>query len=406
MNLWLTGLACAAALGLVALAQAQPPSGDVATVVRDNSQFAVDLYGRLAKEPGNLFFSPYSISSALAMTYAGARGKTAEEMARTLHLDLPPGQLHPAFAALNNQFRGNGGKRAFELSLANALWGQKGFAFDPQFVQLVQKNYGAALQLVDFKGAPENARQTINRWVENETRDKIKDLIPEGVIDPMTRLVLTNAIYFKAAWEHKFSEGATRPMPFATSSGQKVDVPMMHATHRSAYFESDALQGLVLPYEQDELSLVVLLPKQANGLAAVEGSLTAERLQDWVAKAKKHEVDTYLPKFKVTSQFNLKQVLTAMGMRLPFSKSADFTGMSTEEPLQISEVVHKAYIDLNEKGTEAAAATAVIVKAANAALNEPKLQKVTFRADHPFTFLIRENRTGTVLFMGRIENPK
>jgi len=406
MNAWLVSMGLAACVALAAFAQAQPgEQADVKTIVRDNNHFAADLYGRLAQKPGNLFFSPYSISSALAMTYAGARGKTDEDMADTLHFDLPADQTHATFRQLNANLRGTGGKRPFELSIANALWGQKSFAFAPPFVQLIQKDYGGAVHTVDFKTAPENARETINRWVATETRDKIKDLIPMGVISPDTRLLLTNAIYFKSAWEHEFAESATKQAPFTTGAGSKVQVPMMHAVRRTNYFENELLQMLVLPYQFDQLSLVALLPKRPDGLTGMERDVSADQLAQWLGKAKQYEVDTFLPRFKMTAEFNLKEVLAAMGMRLAFSENADFGGMTTQERLMISEVIHKAFIALNEQGTEAAAATAVAIKA-TAAYAPQKLQRVTFRADHPFVFLIRENRTGSILFMGRLENPK
>jgi serpin B len=394
-----------ASVALSAGALGQPAGqSEVKAVVRDNTQFAVDLYGQLAKQPGNLFFSPYSISSALAMTYGGARGKTAQEMAATLRFERPAQQVHEAFAALNQELRGSGAKRAYELTVANALWGQKGYVFHPEFLQLTQKYYGAGLQALDFMTATEKAREEINGWVAKQTHDKIKDLIPQGALVPDTRLLLTNAIYFKAAWENEFPESATKPAPF-TAGAKKLDVDTMHRTFRTQYLAADAFQMLVLPYERNQLSLIVFLPKDVDGLGAVEGQFSADRLQDWLTKAKKYEVDTFLPKFKVTAQFKLKPMLTAMGMGRAFSDAADFSGIRTAEALKIDDVLHKAFIDLHEKGTEAAAATAVTIRPLSAPLPE-QLERVTFRADHPFAYLIRENRTGSVLFMGRLENPK
>jgi serpin B len=393
-----------ASLALTAGTMGQPAGKtEVKNMVRDNTQFAADLYGQLAKQPGNLFFSPYSISSALAMTYGGARGKTAQEMATTLHFNMPSEKVHEAFAAINSQLRGDG-KRAFALSVANALWAQKGYVFHPEFVQLTQKYYGAGFETVDFRNATEEARETINHWVEKETHDKIKDLLPTGTLTPATRLVLTNAIYFKAAWENAFAAAQTKPAPF-TTGGKEIDVSMMHRLNKTSYLATDAFQMLELPYQQEELSLIVLLPKQADGLGAVERQLNAVRLEQWLRDAKRYEVDTFLPKFKITAQFKLKDVLTALGMGGAFRRGADFTGMSTAEDLVIDQVIHKAFIDLDEKGTEAAAATAVTIRALGAPVPE-KLERVTFRADHPFMFLIRENHTGSVLFMGRLENPK
>jgi serpin B len=398
-------LSSAAALPLPHSAPAQPVPGknaDVAAVVKGNDEFALDLYQQLAKKDGNLFFSPYSISNALAMTYAGARGKTAAEMEKTLHFSLGQDQLHPAFAALIKQINGNGQLRKYQLTVANRLWGQKDYDFHADFLKLTQEYYGAGLKEVDFIKATEAARQAINAWVEEQTKDKIKELLKKGILSPNTRLVLTNAIYFKAAWQHAFAEGATAPGKFLLPDNKGVQVPLMHQTTSAGYYNAGDLALLDLPYEDGQLSLVVLLPKDVAGLPALEKSLTQAQMSEWMIKRQFRPVQITLPKFKITSEFQLNEVLAALGMPTAFTTKADFSGMTTRDQLFISAVVHKAFVDVHEKGTEAAAATAVVMdKKASAKTEEP----VTFRADHPFVFLIRDNQSGSILFMGRLANP-
>jgi serpin B len=374
---------------------------DVAAVVKGNDQFAFDLYARLRDKPGNLFFSPQSISTALAMTYAGARSETADEMARTLHFTLPNERLHPAFHALIEELNGAGKKRGYQLSVANALWGQKGYHFRKDFLELTRKNYGAGLREVDFAGNTEAARQTINAWVEKETNNKIKDLLQSGVLDSLTRLVLTNAIYFKGDWDRQFHKDATRKEPFHVSSDDKVITPMMHDTGKFQYFEGESLQVLGLAYKGKELSMVVLLPKKRDGLPELEKTLTAGKIAELLPKLREQEVMVSLPKFKTTCEFGLKDTLAVMGMPAAFSQTkADFSGMDGSRELYITAVVHKAYVDVNEEGTEAAAATGVVV-GLRAAPAHP-----VFRADHPFVFAIRDNRSGSILFLGRVKNPQ
>jgi len=373
-----------------------------------NNAFALDLYGKLSEQEGNLFFSPYSISTALAMTYAGARGNTAAQMAEVMHFNLPQEWLHPAFGTLilylQVRQQQEGG---YELAVANALWGQKGYPWLNEFLELTRENYGAGLRLqeVDFAGDTEGARQTINDWVEEETREKILELLQEGDINVETALVLTNAIYFKGDWASRFKENRTRPGPFTLSDGSKVEVPMMHQTEEFGYMETDGLQALELPYAGEELSMLVLLPREIEGLAELEESLTVVKLDEWLGALREREVDVYLPRFKMVSRFELSEVLKALGMTDAFDpQNADFTGMMAprdiEGPLWISMVIHKAFVDVNEEGTEAAAATAVIMQG----LDGPE-EPAIFRADHPFLFLIRDNASGSILFMGRVIDP-
>jgi serpin B len=372
---------------------------DLHTVVQGNNQFAFDLYTQLRGQGGNLFFSPESISTALAMTYAGARGETAEQMAKTLHFTVKGEQLHVAFHALMDELNGAGKKRGYQLNIANGLWGQRGFSFLPAFLKLTEKNYGAGFHEVDFASNVEGARRTINAWVEKQTKDKIKELFQSGMLDADTRLVLANAIYFKGDWDRQFKKDLTRKEPFHRSSDKTTEAQMMHDTGKFKYFDGAAFQALELPYKGKELSMLVLLPKNVDGITDFEKTLTAGKLAEWLPKLREQEVIVSLPKFKTTSEFNLTKTLAEMGMPQAFTPAADFSGMNGERNLFIGVVVHKAYVDVNEEGTEAAAATGVGVKLAGAPVRNE------FRADHPFVFLIRANRSGSVLFLGRVLNP-
>ena len=399
----LTGFVLLLAASVVQ-AQGKLPGPDVTQTVKDNNQFALELYGKLAAKDGNLFLSPYSISTALAMTYAGAKGQTADQMAKTLHYTLPENKLHSAFASLIKDQNGVGVKRAYKLNVANRLWGQIDSGFRPDYLQFVKKNYGAGLQEVDFVKATEPARQTINDWIDLETQGKIKDLIPQGAIDIDTRLVLTNAIHFKAAWLDEFFDVQTKKADFWTGAEMKTTAMMMHRKGEYTFVDGESAQLLDLPYENNDLSMIVILPKQKNGLKELEKKLTSANLEAWLKSKKLYEVDVKLPKFKFTAQFKLKQTLSDMGMPIAFSGGADFSGMCSGEKLAISDVIHKAFVDVHEKGTEAAAATAVIVRTLSAPVR-PLLPTANFHADHPFVFLIRDNRSGSILFAGRVVNP-
>jgi serine protease inhibitor len=406
MQRLILGTICALALTLPLAAKPGQLKGDSAAVVDGNNAFAAELYGQLAgeqvNEKANLFFSPYSISNALAMTYAGARGNTARQMAATLHFDLEPAKFHSAFAQLIRELQGDAKKRKFVLRIANRLWGQKDYGFLPTFTKFSEAMYGAGLKEVDFVNDRENARLQINRWVEEETNDKIKELIKPDVLSVDTRLVLTNAIYFKAAWLRPFSVKDTKPGDFFARGADKVQVPMMHAQGvRTRFFDDKTTLGLELPYKGGELSMILLMPKKADGLPALEKALPAN-LKTWLGKLSVHEVQLALPKFKFTSEFNLTYNLDQMGMKDAFDRGkADFSGMSSRERLFIKHVLHKAFVDVNEAGTEAAASTAAVVEGLSS-LPPPG----TFIADHPFVFLIREARTGSILFLGRVLDPR
>jgi serpin B len=339
------------------------------------------------------------------MTRAGARGATAAEMDKTLHFTLPENKLQPAFGALIREVNGDpmDAKRGYQLSTANALWGQKGFGFKADFLKLVHDNYGAGLNEVDFKRAAEQARGEINAWVEKETRDKIKNLLQQGDLTPDTRLVLTNAIYFKGDWAGPFKKEQTKQEPFHLTADKKTDAPLMHRTGEYKYLDGGTFQALELPYSGKNLTMVVLLPKKAGGLADFEKDLTAEKVTEWVGGLREQEVIVTLPKFKTTQRVSLAPTLSEMGVTKAFTLHADLSGMGgSPGDLLISSVIHKAFIDVNEEGTEAAAATAVGVKSAAVRVEPPK---PVFRADHPFVFLIRDTRSGSILFLGRLADP-
>ena len=344
----------------VASAQVEVPD-DVIAVAKGGNEFAIDLYAHLRSDkPTNLFFSPYSISVALAMTDAGAAGQTEAEIANVLHFPVPEPRVHPAFGTLRNLVVSSGKNSGSQLRDANRLWGQKGFKFLPEFLQVTKADYGADLGLLDFQQT-EAARKTINSWVEEQTNDKIQNLIAPDVLDAWTRLVLTNAIYFKARWTTEFSKRDTTDAPFHIADSQQITVPTMHQTLGLPYGATDDMQLLQLPYAKDgSLSMLILLPTKIDGLSGLEKRLTNENLQKWSAELKPRQVKVHLPKFKTTSEFSLRDVLKSMGMSLAFSKKADFSRMTTERPLFISAVIHKAFVDVNEEGTEAAAATVAV----------------------------------------------
>jgi serpin B len=371
--------------------------------VRANNEFALDLYGKLRREPGNLVFSPYSISTALAMTYGGARGETEAQIARTLRFSAAPAKLHKSFAALQAVIDAVQARRKVQLMVANGLWPQERYAFLEEYLSLLKEFYGAAITPLDYQGAAEVARHTINAWIESKTGEKIRDLIPPGVLNDLTRLVLVNAIYFKGDWEHQFDPSLTTDLPFWLSPKEKVEVPMMAQTEELLYAEPRGLQVLALPYVGWELSMVVLLPSSKRGLKQLERSLTATKLSKWTDDLEPREVRVFLPRFLLRYGCELSAALKALGMTDAFDGDvADFSGMDGRERwLFLSAAIHQAFIDVKEEGTEAAAATGMVFLAAGL----PDELPATFIADHPFLFFIRENRTGSILFLGRVVNP-
>lgn len=379
-------------------------SGDLQELVNGNTAFAFDLYHALReKSGGNLFYSPYSISIALAMTYAGARGETEKEMAQVLHFTLPQERLHPAFNSLDLTLASRGKAaegKGFRLHIVNALWGQRGYKFLPAFLDTLAQNYGAGMRVLDFALDPEAARKIINKWVSDHTEGRIQELIPPGTIDYLTRLVLTNAIYFKAAWAEPFKKELTKDDAFYLLDGSKVIVPMMRQVTNLGYTEGEGYQVVEMPYEGKELAMVVLLPAEGQ-FESFEKSLSAERLQSILEKISYRQVSLTFPRFRMESAFRLAQILKAMGMQTAFTPDrADFSGMDGTRNIYIGEVLHKAFVSVDEEGTEAAAATAVIAK-----ITALPISPVEVTVNRPFIFLIRDLETGAILFVGRVLNP-
>ncbi|NPV84326.1 MAG: serpin family protein [Candidatus Aminicenantes bacterium] len=384
-----------------AVPKAQPVSGQAARVVGAINYFAFDLYSYLKKgEPGNLFYSPFSLSVAMGMTYEGAREQTAAEIRQVFHYPDDINILRQGFSEV--LARVNRKDRNYDLRTANALWAQKNYPFLPEYFQAVEKYYGGRVTNLDFVGDTENSRLIINRWVEEQTSNRIKDLIPQGVITPLTRLVLTNAIYFKGLWEKQFPKKATAEADFRVSADKTVKVPMMFLQDAEVnYFENEDLQAVELPYVGGEISMLVLLPKAE--LSRVESYLSSEKLEALRGMLTGREkVDIYLPRFKFETKYLMggkEGLLGKMGMPTAFTMAADLSGLTGRKELYITEVVHQAFVEVNEEGTEAAAATAVIVGI------KMVQRKPVFRADHPFIFIIQERQTGTILFLGRVVNP-
>jgi serpin B len=383
---------------------------EVEELVAGNTAFALDLYKDFRTAPDNLFYSPYSISLALAMTYAGARGQTAEQMASSLHFTLPQEKLHPAFNALDlalaSRSTGAAGSdknaQDFKLSIVNSLWGQKGWSFLQDYLDLLASNYGAGMRLVDYRSAAEQARQAINQWVAEQTQDKIKDLIAPGTLDPAATLVLVNAIYFKAGWEYPFSDSMTKKADFTLLDGSQVQAEMMSFDEANSlgYARGDNWQAAALPYQGGSSEMVVLLP-DAGQFEEFEQGLDAGKLEQILAAIETKSVMVSMPKFGFTDEHLLRKSLSGLGMQLAFDdQQADFSGMDGKRDLVIDEVIHKAFVKVDEKGTEAAAATAVVMRATAMLLPEVEL-----RVDRPFIFLIRDIPSGSILFIGRVLNP-
>ncbi len=379
------------------------PKTNLEKLVQANTAFALDLYGKLRSQKGNLAFSPYSISTALAMTYAAARGNTAEEMAKTLRFPLSQDDLHPAFGQLQNSLNEVQQAGNVRLHNANSLWPQSGEPLLTDYLTLAKQHYGVSITPVDYRTAEarEATRKTINRWIENKTEDRIRDLLQPDSLAELTRLILVNAIYFKGRWEKEFDPTLTQSSPFFLTTRQCVDVPMMSQEKGFRYAESESLQILELPYRGGELSMLVLLSKRIEGLDQLEASLSTEQLAQWRTSLQKDRVKIFIPKFTINFSVILKDTLRAMGMNDAFMyPGANFAGFDGDpDGFYIGEVIHKAFIEVNEEGTEAAAATAVGFLGGGPSL------PLVFRADHPFLFLIQENRTGSILFIGRVTNP-
>ena len=381
---------------------------DLKALAQGNNAFALDLYRKLSNGEGNLFFSPFSISQALAMTLAGAKGETERQMMNTLRYELPQARLHPSFNALDRKLAARGRSlegeenQFFQLNIANAIWGQHGYEFLPDFLAVLAENYGAGLRPLDFARAPEDSRSKINDWVSAETEGKIGDLLPPGTVDSFTRLILTNAIYFNASWSWPFDKGLTREHPFHLAEGGGVRTPMMSETNDSfyGYAMGKGYQAVDVPYSRGEMSMTILLPDEGK-FGEFEDSLNAEALDRILDNIEIDHITLTMPLFKFESEFSLGEILAGMGMPDAFGPGADFSGMTGTRGLHISVIMHKAFVSVDERGTEAAASTGVVMQT-----SLPVKDPVPVTVDRPFIFLIRDRATGTVLFLGRVMNPK
>lgn len=371
---------------------------DLEALVNGNTEFALDLYQQLAKEDGNLFFSPYSISAAFAMTYAGARGETERQMAEVLHFDLPQDKLHAAFNLLEAELNSRQSldeEDYFQLNITNAIWGQNGFEFLDEFLDTIAENYGAGLRIVDFLNATEEARQTINQWVSDETQGKIEELIAKDDLDAGTVITLTNAIYFKAEWYSPFQQGQTEDGQFTLLDGSTVTAPMMSQSMQFGYTEGSDYQAIELKYKGHDFSMVILLPR-AGEFDEFEASLDAQKASDIIDGMEGQAVNVSMPKFGYETGYRLEEILIDMGMPNAFGP-ADFSGMSPDAAgLYITDAAHKAFISVDEKGTEAAAATWIAIAG---------MTEIEFNMNRPFIYLIQDVETGTILFIGRVLNP-
>ncbi len=364
-----------------------------------NNHFGFDLYEKIPSQSGNVVFSPHSIAEALALVHAGARGKTAAAMSKVLHIPLSKPEWVKEELALDRTLQTDGNRGGQKLSIANALWLAKDLSIAPGYLQAIAGGGETALSRADFRTDPERVRQSINAWVEEVTAHKITGLIPSGMISRETLLAVVNAVYFKGDWAHPFEKEATREEPFKLHGGKSISIPTLRQAHLFPYAENKEWQAIELPYRDGGLSMVILLPR-ADSLAALDKLLSGRELDAALETLSPVQVDLALPKFKVSGTLRLREQLSALGMANAFGAQADFSGIA--ENLFISEVIHKAYVAVDERGTEAAAATAIVMEGNSLQMGPRKI----FHADHPFLFLIRHQATGAILFLGRVANPK
>lgn len=365
--------------------------------------FACDLYRELAAKPGNLVFSPFSVSAVMGSIYAGAAGQTRTEMQRALHLPSGEASVYDSYRTLFAVLDDHAAKGGAQWTLANRAWVQNGLQLRPEYVTTVRNDFGFEIGTADFRGSPDAARLAINQWVEEKTQRRIQELFPPGSIDTDMRLVLANAIYFKGLWDRQFDKSATRPTPFHTTKTATHEVPTMSLSEPGHFGVSDigGARVLELPYREKQMSMVIVLPDEIDGLAAIEKRLSADTLRIWTSNLRQRQVQVALPRFRATQDFKLTETLSGMGMPSAFKASAaDFSGMTGERDLYIGIVVHKAFVDVNEEGTEAAAATGGGMRTTGAQILE------VFTVDRPFLFLIRERASGCVLFLGRVTDPR
>ena len=370
-----------------------------------NNAFGFDIYNEIRSTPGNLAMSPTSLSIALAMTWAGAKGNTASEMRKVLHFESSPADVMNDSATLTKLLENP--SRGLTLSLANRLFGEKTYTFEKPYLDSTEKAFGASLEAVDFMKETEKARATINQWVEQKTEKRIVDLVPSGTLDKDTRLVLVNAVYFAADWQRPFDKNTTQPEDFTVSASSKVRAEMMRQTGTFKYGESNGTKLVEIPYKGGEMSMLIALPSDTNDIAKLEASLGADKLAEWQSAMKNERVALWMPKFEINpaKSTKLNDALKKLGMKSAFErKKADFTGIanppSPDEQLMVSYVFHKAFVKVDEKGTEAAAASSVSLAAKGAAARPTEL-----KIDRPFVYFIRDEKTGLVLFMGRVSDP-
>lgn len=391
---------------MVAVAAATARAADPTTdpVAAADTAFALDLFRQLAPAPGNLFFSPYSISRALAMTAAGAHGSTATEMAAALHLAMPADEMAAGYAGLTKSLVAAAGDD-LDVVTADSLWVQDQFSLRPEFLHTVRTQFGAEAMPADFIHQAEAARAAINGWVDGKTSGKITALIAPGMLNAATRVVLCDAIYFKGKWDHQFKPRQTGSAPFHLSPTGTAVVSTMHQTSMFRTAHADGVGLLELPYLGRQFSMVIILPEVVDGLPAVEQRLTAEQLHHWLAQldsSRDIELSVFLPRFTGRESFQLAAQLKKLGVRRAFdARQADFSAISDAGGLCLSDVVHQAFVKVDEEGTEAAAASGVVMLAASAIARVP-----VFRVDHPFLYLIRDHATGTILFLGRMVDPR
>ncbi|RMZ48762.1 serpin family protein [Candidatus Marinimicrobia bacterium PRS2] len=374
---------------------------DSREIIEANNRFAINLYSQYKSEEGNIFFSPFSISTAMAMVYEGAEGKTAKEIKSVFGFPKYDNSRRNQYSNLLSEI--NKKDKEYALKTANALWAQQDFQFLDEYLTTVEKYYGGKTTNLDFKNEPDSSRLIINNWVEDKTNNKIKDLFPKGSIHSLTRLVLTNAIYFKAKWLIQFDADKTSDENFRVNPDKSIKVPMMQPTSQKStfnYTQNKDLQILEMPYAGEDLSMLILLPLD-DDIEVLENSFTIEKLTEWKKSLRKRRVKIYIPKFKFETKYFMKNTLINLGMPTAFTDSADFSGMTGTKDLKIDKVIHQAFIEVNEEGTEAAAATGIGMMM----LTSLPPPTPIFKADHPFIFIIQQKDTGNILFMGRVSNP-
>ncbi len=396
-------LAFAAMSDPAAGAEAADVAEPAEALSRDINKFSVDLYKKLIAEDKNALFSPLSISTAFGLAQQGAAGKTSEEMREALRLSVPRDQLAGAYAQLLNSLNEREADNAFKLHNANAIWVLKDYPIKEAFAEVAKTSFAAKAEHLPFQSQPQQSAERINSWIAEQTAGKITDLIPASAINDLTRLILTNAVYFKGTWQSQFKKPATSPRKFHQLKGEAVEVPTMHQTAQFRYTENEAVQVLEMRYKKCDLAMLILLPKTKDGLPALEMTLSEEQIRSLIKKLKPRRLEVAMPKFKLETKYGLSEAMQAMGMNRAFTPgAADFSGITDKEELFISAAVHKAYVDVDEEGTEAAAATGLMMQTTSALVAPP----TQFIADHPFIFMIRDTRAEVILFIGRLLDPR